>query len=135
MFWAFASKNDAVELLSLGSECGVTEDRLLPPMFKATVENLDSSISPRSTSIARSSRFSSGFTLSTGLGVGVDGVSRSPKGVTEDVDVNPDASASLGVRDNVSRVMSNSSESVSTLFLTEAGSNEERKSVSSDSPE
>jgi hypothetical protein len=101
-------------------------------MFKATVENLDSSMSPRSTSIVESRKCSSGFSASTGLGVAADGVSKSPKGVTKDVEVDSDRSVEflvvgLGVRERVSSVMSDSSSSASGSSLPEVVSNDERK--------
>lgn len=90
-------------------------------MFKATVENLDSSMSPRSTSIVESRKFSSGFSSSNGLGVIVDDVSKSPKEVAEDVDVDPGRKVELldvglGVRDNISRVVSGPSSPSSGLL-------------------
>lgn len=131
MFWAFASKNEAVELLrSPESEREVADDRLLLPMFKATVENLDSSMSPRSTSIVESRKCSSDFFSFTGLGVTVDGVSKSPKGVTEGVDIDPGRRAELldiGVRECVSRVMSGSSSSAPCLSSPRPMSDERRK--------
>lgn len=132
MFWAFASKNDAVELLrSSESEREATDERLLFPMFKATVENLDSSMSPRSTSTVESGKCSSGLPSSTGLGVSVDGVSKSPKGVTEDVKVSPGRGVELldvglGVRDRISRVMSDLSSLASRLSPPEPKANEKR---------
>lgn len=133
MFWACASKNDAVELLrSLGPKRGATDDRLLPPMFKATVENLDSSMSARSTSVVESRECSCDLSSSACRAASADGVSKSPKGVTEDVDVDPDRSVELldvgeDVRDSVSRAMSALSSSVSGLSLAESESDGERK--------
>lgn len=133
MFWAFASKNDAVELLrSPESEREAADDRLLFPMFKATVENLDSSMSPRSASIVESRKCSSDFSSSTCIGVAVDGVSKSPKEVTEGVGVDPSRNlelldVGLGVRDNVSRAMSVSASSASGLLSPRPKSNKKQK--------
>lgn len=101
-------------------------------MFKATVENLDSSISPRSTSTADFRKSSSGFSSSAGTGVTVDGASKSPKGVTEDVDVDPGRgeelfNVGLGVRDSISSVMSDSFSSTSGLSPLRPKSNKKRK--------
>jgi hypothetical protein len=88
--------NDAVELLrSLESECEAADGRLLPPIFKATVENLDPSISPRFTPVVESRTWSSVFSSSAGCDVAVDVASKSPNGVTEDINVNPDRGAAL----------------------------------------
>ena len=131
MSWAFASKNDAVELLrSAESEREVADDRLLFPMFKATVENLESSMSPRSTSTVESRKCPSGFSSSTSLGVAVEGVSNSPNGVTKGVEVDSDRSVELlavglGVRESVSRTMSDSASSVPSSPLLKAESNDQ----------
>jgi hypothetical protein len=71
-------------------------------MFKATVENLDSSISPRSISVVESRDDAHPVFPPPLAAVSpwMD-VSKSPKGVTEDVDVDPDRSVELldvGVR-------------------------------------
>ena len=96
------------------------DDRRLFPMFKATVENLDSSISPRSISVVESRTDSSVF--SPGCDVAMNGVSKSPNGVTKDADVKPDSSAvgegadSL-LKESNSRGGSESSPSVLRLSL------------------
>lgn len=59
-------------------------------------------------------------------------MSKSPRGVTEEVDVNTDSGGKLfevgsGARDSVSRVMSDSSSPVSALSLPKPGSDEKRE--------
>jgi len=99
-------------------------------MFNATVENLASSISVVE-SCPRSSAFPSS---SAGCDVAVDGVSNSPKGVTEGVDIDPDRSAALldaGVssssRKSVSRESPETSSSASGLSLPESEADEQTK--------
>ena len=105
-------------------------------MFKATVENPDSSISPRSISAVESRTCSLAFSSSTGCGIAVDGASKSPNGVTEDANVDPDrnvASLSVGaganssLKESVSRGSSDSSSPVLRLSLPEPESNKRRK--------
>ena len=92
-------------------------------MFKATVENLDSSISPRSVSIVESRTRSSGFSSPTGSDFAVDEVSNSPKGVTEDVDDRSVALLNVGVRSSLRESVSRGNldwSSSSTLCLSES---------------
>jgi len=105
-------------------------------MFKATVENLESSISPRSISVVESRTCLSGFSSSVVCNVAEDGVNNSPNGVTEDVDVDPDRGVELlnaGVgaissfEESVSRGSSDSPSSVFRLFLPESEPNEKQK--------
>jgi len=105
-------------------------------MFKATVENLDSSISPRSISVVESRTCSSVFSSSTGCDVTVDGVSKSPSGIAEDVDVDPDRNVAFfnvgvgensSLRESVSRGGSDSSPSSLSLSLAGPESNEKEK--------
>ena len=98
------------------------------------MENLDSSISPRFTSIVESCKRSSILSSSTGLDLAVDCVSKSPKGVTEDGDVDPGRrveliDVGLGVRDSISRVMPGLSSSPSGLVSSRPKSINERKCV------
>ena len=104
-------------------------------MFKATVENLDSSISPRSISVVESRTRSSVFSSTAVCDVAEDGVNNSPNGVTEDVDVDPDRSvelfnagvgASSSFKESVSRGSSDSPSSVSRLSLSESESDEKQ---------
>ena len=105
-------------------------------MFRATVENLDSSISPRSISVVESRTRSSVFSSTVVCDVAKDAVNNSPNGVTEDVDVDPDRSVELlnaGVgtissfEESVSRRSSDSPSSVFRLSVPESESNEKRK--------
>jgi hypothetical protein len=105
-------------------------------MFKATVENLDSSISPRSISVVESRTRSSVFSSSAVCDVAEDEVSNSPNGVTEDVDVDPDRrveslnagkGANSSFKESVSRGSSDSPPSVLRLSLLKSESSEKQK--------